>query len=94
MFFGVFNVVLAVLLSMIKRMFDFLKRKLGSIFTTNYKRIGILYMFFGVFNGVLAVLKRMFDFLKRNIFTTNYKIFNPIKKLGDQLENLIIDIFI
>jgi hypothetical protein len=55
-------------------------------------------MFFGVFNVVLAVLlsmiKRMFDFLKRNIFTTNYKIFNPIKKLGDQLENLIIDIFI
>jgi hypothetical protein len=36
MFFGVFNVVLAVLLSMIKRMFDFLKRKLSSIFTTNF----------------------------------------------------------
>lgn len=29
------------------------------IFTTNHKRIGILYIFFGIFNGVLAVLLSM-----------------------------------
>jgi cytochrome c oxidase subunit I len=29
------------------------------VFTTNHKRIGILYIFFGVFNGVLAVLLSM-----------------------------------
>lgn len=31
----------------------------GWVFTTNHKRIGILYIFFGVFNGVLAVLLSM-----------------------------------
>lgn len=29
------------------------------IFTTNHKRIGILYLLFGVFNGFLAVLLSM-----------------------------------
>jgi cytochrome c oxidase subunit I len=37
-------------------MYDFAKRW---IFTTNHKRIGILYLFFGVFNGFLAVLLSM-----------------------------------
>ncbi len=37
-------------------MLDFAKRW---IFTTNHKRIGILYLFFGVFNGFLAVLLSM-----------------------------------
>lgn len=37
-------------------MYDFIKRW---VFTTNHKRIGILYLFFGVFNGFLAVLLSM-----------------------------------
>jgi len=37
-------------------MYDFAKRW---IFTTNHKRIGILYLFFGVFNGFLAILLSM-----------------------------------
>src|SRR6478609_10577777 len=51
------------------------------VFTTNHKRIGILYIFFGLFNGFLAVLLSLvirleLSFPGDQIIFENYQFYN------------------
>jgi cytochrome c oxidase subunit I len=53
------------------------------VFTTNHKRIGILYIFFGIFNGVIAVLLSMLmrlelSFPGDQILFGQYQFYNMI----------------